>query len=141
VTVVVDASVAVKWVLSEEGSEDALDLRDYWRDTGETVVAPPIFAAEVTNVLYQRVRRREIGEADALAMLELLLLAVVVREPPDLYGKVVRLANELSLTATYDALYLGTAESERCEVWTADKRLVNSVRPWFPLVRLVGEQP
>ena len=49
--VVVDASVAVKWVLDEEFTEQARNLlRDSVR---QPIVAPPHLTSEVTNALYQ----------------------------------------------------------------------------------------
>ena len=40
-TVVVDASVALKWVLQETHTEEALDLWDRWQEGDERIVAPP----------------------------------------------------------------------------------------------------
>ncbi len=55
-TVVVDASVALKWVLQERDTEQALILWDRWQAAEEFVAAPPIFRSEVTNAVYQSVR-------------------------------------------------------------------------------------
>ena len=39
-----------------------------------------------------------------------------------------------------DAYYLALAEMERCEFWTADERLYNSVKDGFPLIHWLGER-
>jgi predicted nucleic acid-binding protein len=53
-TVVVDASVAVKWVLDEEFTQQA---RHLLRDSVRLpILAPAHLTSEVTNALYQRVR-------------------------------------------------------------------------------------
>ena len=39
-TVVVDASVALKWVLEEDGTDEALALWDRWQTAGERLIAP-----------------------------------------------------------------------------------------------------
>ena len=53
-TVVVDANLALKWVLLEEDSSPSLLLLDKWTDEGKTVIAPALFAYEVTNILYRQ---------------------------------------------------------------------------------------
>jgi predicted nucleic acid-binding protein len=49
--VVVDASVALKWVLAEQYSDVAANLLIHWTSTGVTMLAPSLFAFELTNVL------------------------------------------------------------------------------------------
>ena len=139
-TVVVDASVALKWVIQEENTEDALALWDQWQDGQEQVLAPPIFRSEVTNVLHRQVRRGHLHRLDALAALDSLLSAVATSEPVNLYSRALTLAGELGIGAAYDALYLALAELQGCDLWTADQRLVRSVQPNFTQVRWVGER-
>ena len=138
-TVVADASLAVKWGVQEEHTEEAVALRNHWRDAAELVIAPPLFRPEVANALHQYVRRGELAAADAAEILETLLPAVETSEPARLYSRAMILAVELGLTATYDALYVALAELEVCEMWTADRRLVRSAQSQFPYVRWVGE--
>ena len=138
-TVVVDASVALRWVLPEEGTEDALRLWDRWQRAAERVVAPPIFRSEVTNVLHVKVRRGHIGLHDAAEALDSLLSIVEADEPEGLYDRALAMASEFGLSAAYDALYLALAEFRGCEVWTADLRLVRSVQQRFRQVRPLGE--
>lgn len=140
-TVVVDASLALKWALPEEHTERALALWDLWQEAAEQVIAPPLFRAEVTNVLHQLVRRGHLNPDDAADILESLISIVESGEPPSLYDRALALASGLSLGATYDALYIALAEIEECEMWTADRRLVRSVQERVPKVRWVGESP
>jgi predicted nucleic acid-binding protein len=139
VSVVVDASVALKWVLQEEYTEEALALRSRWQDAAEPIVAPPTFRSEVTNVLHRRALREELTPADARELLDALLPAVNTVEPNGLYGRALAMAEELTLHTIYDALYLALAESEGCEFWTADLPFVRSVRHQFPRVRWITE--
>ena len=53
-TVVVDANLALKWVLLEEDSHTSMLLLDKWTDEGRRVIAPALFAYEVTNILYRQ---------------------------------------------------------------------------------------
>ena len=138
-TVVVDASLALKWVLDEEYTAEALTLRDRWQREAELILAPPIFRSEVTNVLYRRARRGELTYPEAQELLEALLPAVSTSELPGLHGRALEVAGELSLSSTYDALYMALAEAEGCEFWTADLKFVRSVRHRYLHVRAVTE--
>ena len=138
-TVVVDASVALKWVLQEEHTDEALALRTRWQEAAELVIAPPIFRSEVTNVLHRRARRGEFTPHDAQDLLDALLPGVATAEPEGLYGRALTVAREMNLGSTYDALYLALAESEGCDFWTADLRFVRSVQRRFSQVRGITE--
>ena len=50
---VIDASVAVKWVIEEEDTTQALALR------GRALAAPDLLIAECANILWKKVRRNE----------------------------------------------------------------------------------
>lgn len=139
-TVVVDASVALKWALEEVHTEDALALWDRWQAAGERVIAPPLFRSEVTNALHQRVRRGQLQVFDAANILGTLVAIVATDEPEGLYDRALSLASALDLSSTYDATYLALAEFEACEMWTADLRFVHSVQDRFRQVRAIGEQ-
>ena len=56
-TWIVDASVAIKWVVDEPGTEHALLLR---RDS---LAAPDLLVPECANILWKKVRRKELSEA------------------------------------------------------------------------------
>ena len=138
-TVVADASLALKWVLEEEHTTEALALRQRWQQSDEVLVAPTIFRPEVTNVLHRNIRRGSVLRSDGLQMLSELMMAVAIVEPVDLYERTLAIAGELGMGATYDALYVALAEAERCELWTADRKLVRLAQPSFPQVRWIGE--
>ena len=140
-TIVVDASLAIKWVLPEQGTEDALLLRSQWRDALEAVVAPPIFRPEITNALHQNVRRGRLGRSAAAEILDILIPLVEIAEPFGLYDRALELAAYLALGSIYDALYLALAEAEGCAMWTADLRLVRAVQPRFPQIHSLAEPP
>ena len=140
-TVVVDASLALKWVLEEEYTEEALALRNQWRVTGQAVIAPSIFRSEVTNALHQSCRHGHLSRSDAAEALDILLSLVAIRDPIELYSRALVLAGDMALGSTYDALYVALAESEGCDMWTADQRLVRSIQTLLPQIRDVTESP
>ena len=69
--VVIDASVALKWVLDEAESEAALALR------GEDLIAPTLWLAEAANALWRKSRIGDITEDEASSRLSELLNAPV----------------------------------------------------------------
>src|SRR5574340_585 len=52
--VVVDANLALKWVLLEADSPTSMRLLDTWTNEGKQVTAPALFVYEVTNILYRQ---------------------------------------------------------------------------------------
>jgi len=138
--VVVDASVAVKWLLPEVGSEQALALARRWAREGVTAVAPALLWLEVSNVLHQRVRAGELGTGDAARLLEgLAHLGLERRSEVSVYSRAVHMASELGLTNTYDAVYLALAESEEAEFWTGDGGLYTATRGRLQWVHSLAE--
>jgi len=55
--VVVDASLAIKWVLREPYADEALALAGEWVVTETRPVAPCLLLVEATNVLHRRGHR------------------------------------------------------------------------------------
>ena len=56
-SVIVDASVAAKWLLSEPDSERALALLGEWSEGRLDGLAPAILPAEVASTLWKRAIR------------------------------------------------------------------------------------
>lgn len=137
--VVVDASLAVMWVLPEPHSARALALASNLLGSGIDLLAPPLMQAEVTNAVYKRVRRGEIDLDRAQEALDIVSsFGVQILSTPDLYHSALSLAQRFGRSASCDACYLALAESRGCEVWTGDERLYNAVRSELPWVRWVG---
>jgi predicted nucleic acid-binding protein len=131
-TAVVDASVAIKWVISEEGSDRAAQLLD-----GRVLHAPALLFVEAANALWVMRRRGalpEDGPADALAWLVRapLLVTATLR----LVRPALALANALR-HPVYDCVYLALAAELAMPVVTADARLLAAVRSDTDLAQLV----
>jgi predicted nucleic acid-binding protein len=127
--VVVDASLATKWLVNEEGTGKAAHILEQWADKEMIITAPPLLPIEVTNALYKRVRRAELTLSDAVMLLQQLLdLGIVLERTEKLHRSALEWARHLGLPATYDSYYLALADFLGCEFWTANERLYNAVK-------------
>ncbi len=121
---VVDASVAVKWLVSEPLSDEALAVL---AGPGP-LIAPDLLVPEVANVLWKKVRRGELTEAMALERFEALSkMGLEILPTESITGRALALAVRASRTV-YDALYVVLAEEHGCQFVTADEKLVNALR-------------
>ncbi len=140
--VVVDANIAIKWAIKEPDSSTALALLNEWNKNEMMILAPSLFTYEVTNVLYQKVRKGTLTLSQAKrALTEVLSLGVevAVLEKPTLSTRAIELAHRFNLPATYDPHYLALAEREDCECWTADGRLGTALKEQFPKLRMLAD--
>ena len=137
-SIVIDASVALKWVLNEAGAESADALLD------EELIAPALWLLQAADALWRRARRGDISADEAAERLA------------ELYNAPVTTAGiEEDLTAAsalatmldhpvHDCLYLALAIREDTFVVTADSRfhaVVDRSAAHRGRVRLLGVQP
>ena len=139
---VVDASVALKWVLDEEFSDRAEALLNDCLVARRRIVGPPHLLAEVTNALYQRVRRNTIttdeGESGVLQFLRFPIESLA---PAGLYHHAYNFARAHGLSALYDSLYIVLAQLLEAELWTDDRRILRTLGSVAPWVRWIGDYP
>lgn len=129
--VVVDASLALKWVLIEQDSDAAIALLQQWMSGGKKPIAPALFAYEITNILYRQTVTKKLSYDEAargLAKLFSIGVSLKVSSHEEISTRAMELSHQFSLSAAYDAHYLALAERENCECWTADTRLWNAVK-------------
>jgi predicted nucleic acid-binding protein len=132
----VDASIAVKWVIEEPDSPLATGLSAAAFRHGVRLVAPRIMHFEVTNTLRRRCVREGMPVDDARERLgRCLAVPVDLLHWDTIHDAALVLADTFNLPAAYDAHYLALAERERCDFWTADRRLLNAVGGRLPYVR------
>jgi len=136
---VVDASVAVKWILPEAGQAQAMRLQEMYQDEELDLVAPYLLISEVGNVLWKRVRRGELTSPSAHRCFEQLLRdCPILLDSPAVQASALHLALAHNRTV-YDCLYLAWALEERCDLITADEKFFKSVRAAFPCVQLLSD--
>jgi predicted nucleic acid-binding protein len=118
-TLVVDASVAVKWFFQETGHRSARAL--FAR--GEAFTAPSTLLPEVGNVAWKRFQNGEITREEAIRVVQLA---------PGPFSEIVPVEGLVEQAATiavdaghpiHDCLYLALCARQALPLVTADKRL------------------
>ena len=122
--IVIDASVAVKWFVAEEGHMFALSLLEQ----NKALIAPDLIFSETTNVFWKKQRKGEMTTAQS---------EEACRALPDFLHRVVgvihlnidalRFATQLG-HSVYDCIYLACAERTGAKLVTADKKFLSRIR-------------
>ena len=134
---VVDASVAAKWLFVEPDTEKARVILDSAQNGELQLLAPEILPAEIANSLWQRTQRGDLDRAAAVGLFE------GFQKLEFNFFKVQELV-EFALTIAlrhhhpvYDCLYVVLAQREGCDLVTADERLYRAFAHDFPWVQLL----
>jgi len=134
--VCVDASLAVRWFVSEPGSAEAIALLTDWLDTAE-LWAPDLLYTECANALRRKVAAGLMTTGDASdglrGLLETEMHLVPDRETAE---EALEAALQVGLTV-WDASYLVVARRVEAELWTADGELHRRGQRAYPRIRLL----
>jgi predicted nucleic acid-binding protein len=123
---VCDASVALKWVVNEPLSAEALRLREDFRNGVHRLIAPDIFRVEVGHVLSKLHRQRTLTEIEAeAALVEVLTTTPDLQDSLPLFPRAFELALQ-SKCSLYDCIYVALCERSGSPPVTADQRLMNT---------------
>jgi predicted nucleic acid-binding protein len=135
--IVIDASVAAKWLLPEEGSDEAVALQE----GPDQLLAPELIRLDVCAAITRRVRDPErpipadIADQRCRTWLGLLDAGTVVLVPDqELLHDAIRLSIEVR-HALQDCLYLAAAQRHGIPLVTADGPFFRKVANAFPGVR------
>src|SRR5438445_555242 len=101
---VLDASVALKWVLPESLSPRAVRLRNDFRKQIHELIAPDIFPVEIAHALSRAERQKIIQPPQGIK-----------RFPPDLHPYLPLLPKAFAISSAlrvgvYDCIYIALAE-------------------------------
>lgn len=120
---VIDASVAVKWLLSEDGSDQAIGIIE----AGHELYAPDLLVSEIGNVLWKQRRAGAIGESAPQALMtEFLGIRLHRVDSRSLATEALEIACRHD-RSFYDSLYLALAQTVDGMLVTADARFVNAL--------------
>lgn len=125
---ILDSSVALAWLLPDEGNDAVDALAD--RLAQASAHAPPIWPLEVRNAMLVAARRERITHADVDRLLEALTALPVEIDHDggdEALSRIVALARRFGLT-TYDAAYVELAERRGLPLATLDARLAKACK-------------
>jgi predicted nucleic acid-binding protein len=136
---VLDASVAIKWVVDEPDSAEARRLRDDFRSAVHELIAPDFFELEIAHALTKAQRRGMIPDA-WIPWVDIMTTIPTLFPANPLIPRAIQLATRARI-GVYDCLYVALAEREGCELVTADARLLNSLQPTYPFITSLVSVP
>lgn len=142
-SIVVDASVTVKWVVPEDYSESSLKLRNDFFDGRLEIHAPSILLLEVASALRKYCLKGLVDRGLAASALELIAgCGIKLHEvDPSSSLEIFKASLDFGVTV-YDAAYVTLASSLRTLVYTADDKLAgNPALRMLNLVKHVKEYP
>ena len=138
---VIDASVAIKWVVKGEPFRDkARQLLYDARSKGIRLIGPPLLEYEVESVLQRRLHcgRATVAAVDA-SLAAFYAVGVRIVTHPDMVRRAREIARRFNQERIYDSLYSALAELRGCEFWTADKAFYEAVKSGLPFVRYLSD--
>lgn len=137
--IIVDSSVAIKWYVTEEHSEEARRLLTDYQSGALDFLAPDLIYAEVGSIVWKKQTLRGLPMSDAEAVLAAFhALPMTITPSADLFQDAYQIAIVTGRTV-YDCLYLALSVRENCRFVTADEKLANAVSSaysqtiWLPL--------
>ncbi len=121
-TVIVDASVAIKWAVQEILSEQAIFVLSRAR-----LIAPDLLIAECANILWKKAARNQLSRETAILAASAIEHTEIELVPMRLLmAGAVELAIDLMHPA-YDCLYLALALQRQTPFVTSDVRLLKKI--------------
>lgn len=136
--VVIDSSVAIKWIVPQAYSQKAGEVLADYEAGGLRLLAPDLLNAEVGNILWKYHRFQGLAKSDLHEALEVFKgLNWTITSSTLLLDDAVNLAIDYGRTV-YDSLFISLALREDCQLITADERLVNAVSQKLPQVVLLS---
>jgi predicted nucleic acid-binding protein len=119
-TIVVDASVALRWCFQLNQSDRAEELLR----SGHHLIAPDLVIAEITNAVWKFVIFDKMAPKSAVSAVREIVKAFDELVPMSaLRDRALAIAIELRHPA-YDCFYLALAERSTAPLVTADERLI-----------------
>jgi predicted nucleic acid-binding protein len=135
---VIDASVALKWVLAETGSAAAEEILQQYGEGKVQLIAPRLLSAEVASAISRRCRRKLLTPSEAQESYGLFeAVKPILVDESGLMHKALSLAVDRQLSF-WDSVYLAVAIDFTADLVTADARFYRSASRHYPFVRMLG---
>jgi predicted nucleic acid-binding protein len=137
--VVVDSSVAAKWILPESDSLEARRLISDSSTEDQRLIVLDLVLTEVANAIWKRHHQRTITVEETCELLgRLLRMPVRVESSTRLLNSAMEIATRYD-RAIYDALFVALAQDMKLPGVTADEPLWQAVHADFPNIILLRD--
>ena len=138
---VLDASVVLKWYLSDEDhGQAALELLKRYLADDLEIIVPSLLEYELINGLIVAQKRGRLREEIITSAIEgFTKLGIMTVGVSGLHSRVVYFCRAFNRSA-YDASYLALAEAERIPLITADETLYKAVKKDLEWVKWLGNR-
>lgn len=126
--IIIDASVAAKWLLDDEVSFQADKIKEEFLNNSLTIQAPTVIYYEINNLLKSSAISQRISPSKAIKVFQGFLdLGFIIHASKELLTATLKKALELDISS-YDASYIALAESLQIPLYTADEKLVKKAK-------------
>lgn len=126
-SVVVDASVVIKWFVPEAGSDAASRLLV----SDDRLVAPDLLFAEIANAIWKKVLRGQLTSDESRLLVSDIERIAVDTTPCRVLANDAHAIALLTSRSVYDSMYVALALRLDTRVITADERLFRALQS-FP---------
>ncbi len=129
-TAVLDANISICTVVNSPLSESASQLRDNLSRNDIRVFVPRLWVPEVTSVIRKLVFTNLLSRENGRSSLKLLLTSNVnfIEDETPLAVEAYTWAERLGRKTVYDCFYIALADHLEAELWSADIKLINSLK-------------
>lgn len=126
-SVVVDASVVIKWFVPEAGSDAASRLLA----SEDRLEAPDLLFAEIANVIWKKVQRGQLTRAESRLLVSDIEKIAVGTTPCRALATDAHALALITSRSVYDSMYVALALRLDTRVITADERFFHALQS-FP---------
>lgn len=139
-TLVIDASVGIKWFLEdEEEVTRAKKILITFGNEEVKLLLPTLWIYEVANGIRAAVFKKRIDQNKVrLRIRKLKQLKLPLIDPSFLIEEIMKIAFGFNLSI-YDASYVALAKENNVDFVTGDKKLYNKLKNKFPFVKWIGD--
>ena len=131
---VLDASVALCWVIPRPLSAKALLLREEFGQQIHELIAPAVYPHEIASALTKAERQQLIPVGDGRPLSrDVLTTSPVLHGTGLIFCRAIDISSQ-TRSGFYDCLYVALAEREGIELVTADDKLLKNLQARFPFV-------
>jgi predicted nucleic acid-binding protein len=138
---VVDASIAIKWVVKGEPFRNKARqlLRDA-KSKGVALISPPLLEYEVESALQYRLHHKRVSKkAVDASLVAFYAVGVQIIAQTDMVRRAREIARQFNQERVYDSIYAALAELRNCEFWTADKAFYDAVKSKLGFVKYLPD--